>query len=54
MAAPELDQIIARNKKLAEGLNIDGTPDFIIGETVIPGAVDISYIKDLIKKERGG
>lgn len=54
MAAPELDQIIARNKKLAEGLNIDGTPDFIVGETVIPGAVDVSYIKDLIKKERGG
>lgn len=54
MTAPEIDAIIAANKRLAEGLNIDGTPDFVIGETVVPGAVDVSYIKDLVKKERGG
>jgi protein-disulfide isomerase len=54
MAAPEIADILDRNRRLAKGLNIEGTPNFVIGETLIPGAVDISYIKDVIKKERGG
>jgi len=54
MTATEIDDIIKRNKRLAEGINIQGTPNFIVEETLIPGAVDISYIKELIGKARGG
>jgi len=53
MAAPEIDQIIERNKSLADKIPIKGTPNFIIGETLVPGAADISYIKELIAKARG-
>jgi protein-disulfide isomerase len=52
MQAPEIDAIIARNKKLAQGIGIEGTPNFIVGDTVVPGAVDISYIKELVEKAR--
>jgi len=53
MNDPEIEDIIKRNKRLAAGLGIDGTPAFVIGETLIPGAADITYIKETIKKERG-
>lgn len=52
MQAPEIEAVIARNKELAKGINIDGTPNFIIGDTVVPGAADISYIKELVGKAR--
>ena len=53
MSDPAIDEIIKRNKRLAEGLGIEGTPAFVIGETLIPGAADMDYIKKTIKKERG-
>jgi len=53
MNAPEIAAILKRNKRLAEGINIQGTPNFIIGETLVPGAADISYIKELVAKARG-
>lgn len=53
MSDPEIDEILARNKRLAQGLGIDGTPAFVIGETLIPGAAGIPYLKDVIEKERG-
>lgn len=52
MAAPEIDEAIERNHKLAEALGVNGTPAFVIGETLVPGAADVSYLKDLIAKER--
>lgn len=52
MNDPEIDKILARNKKLAQGLGIDGTPAFVIGDTLIPGAADIPYIKGVIEKAR--
>ena len=53
MNDPEIDDILKRNKRLAAGLGIDGTPAFVIGETLIPGAADIEYLKKTIEKESG-
>ena len=51
---PEIAATIDRDRKLAEALGINGTPSFIIGDTLVPGASDISYLKDLIQKARSG
>ena len=40
MADPEIDAWIKRNEDLARLLSIDGTPTFIIGTTIFPGAVE--------------
>jgi protein-disulfide isomerase len=48
MAAPEIDQAIKRNYDLADALAIHGTPGFVIGDSLIPGVVDIETLKQKI------
>lgn len=52
MAAPEIDKQIQRDKELARALNIEGTPSFIIGDRIIPQAMDAQAIKQLIDLAR--
>jgi len=52
MAAPAVDQELQQNYNLAEALGINGTPAFIIGETLIPGAVKLEDLKAQIAKAR--
>lgn len=52
MEAPEIDQAIKRNYDLADALGIHGTPAFVIGDTLIPGAVDLEALKDKIAAVR--
>lgn len=52
MALPEIDSAIDRNLKLAGDLNITGTPSFLIGDELVPGAIDKEEIKKLIAKAR--
>lgn len=54
MKAPEVEDEIRQNYVLARALDIDGTPAFIIGEQVVPGAISLDDIKDLIDKARNG
>jgi len=54
MMAPEIDQVLERNKVLGQNVGVEGTPAFVVGGTFVPGAVDINYIKDMVGKERGG
>lgn len=54
MAAPEIDAAIKRNLELAKALGITGTPSFVLGETLIPGVIEITKLKELIAKEREG
>lgn len=44
--------VITKNYDLAEALNISGTPAFVIGETVIRGAVDMSTFVEVIAAAR--
>lgn len=39
--APEIDRILARSFQIAQGLNVTGTPTYIIGNEVIPGAIGL-------------
>ena len=52
MVAPEVDQELQQNYNLAETLGINGTPAFIIGDTLIPGAIKLEDLKAHIAKAR--
>lgn len=52
MKAPDVDAILARNHALAERIGIDGTPAFVIGGTLIPGALPLAELKDAIASAR--
>ena len=48
----DIKLIIERNKDLAKRLNINGTPSFVIGKKIIPGAVNEEQLIKLIEEER--
>ena len=52
MKAPGIDAIIRKNYELAEALKITGTPSFIIGDQLIPGAADLDSLKSIVQKAR--
>lgn len=53
MADKSIDAMLARNFQLAEALKINGTPAFVIGDQLVPGAVDLATLKKLISEARG-
>ena len=53
MAAPETDRALKATSELADALEIRGTPAFIIGKHIIPGAVDLNTLRRLIAEARG-
>jgi protein-disulfide isomerase len=52
MNAPEIEQLIKRNYELADALGIRGTPAFIVGDELIPGAVDLETLQQKIAAAR--
>jgi protein-disulfide isomerase len=52
MKAPEIDALIRKNLQLAQALKIEGTPAFIVGDKLIPGAVDQATLQDLVQSAR--
>jgi protein-disulfide isomerase len=46
--APEIDKQLKANLDLATLLDIDGTPAFVIGDAIIPGALDYNGLQQLI------
>lgn len=54
MSRPEVQAIIARNRKLAESLGITGTPAFIIGDQLAPGALGVDRLTAMVEEARTG
>jgi protein-disulfide isomerase len=52
MEDPEIEAAIAANRELAGRLNITGTPAFVIGEAVIPGAVSLERLREAVARAR--
>jgi protein-disulfide isomerase len=52
MADPEIAKTIARNEKLADALGVKGTPGFIIGGKMHPGALDAEELAAVVKEAR--
>lgn len=48
----KIDQIIQTDITLGSEIGINGTPGFVIGEELIPGALDIEEFKKKIEQER--
>jgi protein-disulfide isomerase len=52
MTNPEIDQSLSANRALAKALDLRGTPGFIIGDHVIPGAIDLDALKTMVADAR--
>lgn len=52
MQAPAIKRSLARNFELANKLGIRGTPAFVVGKELIPGAIDAAGLKRLVAKAR--
>ncbi len=52
MKSPRVDQVIEESYRIADGLKITGTPTFIIGDEIIPGAIGLDALKQRIANMR--
>ncbi|MDP6483620.1 MAG: DsbA family protein [Nitrospinota bacterium] len=52
MEAPDVLRTIRRNYALARALGIGGTPAFVVGDELIPGAVELETLRALIARSR--
>ena len=53
MSSPQIDAVLKANHALAEALDITGTPGFVIGDQIVPGAIELSSLRDLVARARG-
>ncbi len=54
MLSEEIEKALRENYELADALDIGGTPAFVIGDTLVPGAIDPDSLRALIAKARSG
>ena len=54
MATPQVTAQVDANRELAANLNIRGTPTFVIGDQILPGAIDIDALRQIIELMRAG
>lgn len=52
MRDPEIDQLLRRTYELAQSLEINGTPAFVVGNRLIPGALDPQALRQLVAQQR--
>jgi protein-disulfide isomerase len=45
MQSPAIQQQIDTNLRLAQALNIDGTPALVIGNSIVPGALSLADLQ---------
>lgn len=54
MDDPAIQRRIEGNLRLAQALGIEGTPALVIGQTLVPGAVDLPTLERLVAEARAG
>ncbi|MBM7067505.1 DsbA family protein [Actibacterium sp. 188UL27-1] len=52
MAAPEIDGVIAQNRALAQRLQINGTPTFVMGGQMIRGYLPLDGMRQIVAEAR--
>lgn len=52
MESPEIEEHIATSKRLTAALGFQGTPAFVIGESLVPGLVQEEQLKALVESVR--
>jgi protein-disulfide isomerase len=54
MQDPAVDEAIAANLQLAQALGVRGTPAFVVGDRLIPGAVGLEELQRAVEEARSG
>lgn len=54
MNDPAVEEQIRRNHSIAGTMGINGTPAFVIGDQLVPGAIDLATMRDLVEQYRDG
>jgi protein-disulfide isomerase len=52
MTDPQVQEELSRNTRLAMALDINGTPAYIIGDLIIPGAIDLDGLINRVSSQR--
>lgn len=52
MESADISAMIDRNMRLAQALNIGGTPAFVIGDELVPGAIELEQLEQKIAEAR--
>ena len=52
LADTEIDAIIEENNRIARELRLTGTPAFVVGDAVIPGAIGLDRFRELVARAR--
>jgi protein-disulfide isomerase len=52
MVSPEVEAALAKNAALANALGINGTPSFVVGDTMIPGVAEPAALRQLVATQR--
>lgn len=51
MKSPDVQKTIDRNMKLAETIGVSGTPSFVIGNELVPGAAEYSHLESVVDRQ---
>lgn len=51
MAKPEVQETIDRNMALAQAIGVSGTPSFVIGDELVPGAAEYSHLESVVDEQ---
>ena len=54
MEAPRVEDHIQTSMRLTQALGLNGTPSFVIGDTVAPGLMDLAQIRAAVEDARAG
>jgi len=54
MRDPAIEEKLRNNYRLAESLDIRGTPAFVVGGTLLPGAVPLERLRQVVAEARAG
>ena len=54
METPHIQAQVDANHELAASLGIRGTPTFVIGNQILPGAIDVDTLRQIIQMMRAG
>jgi protein-disulfide isomerase len=54
MSSQEIDKTLAANAELAHQIEVDGTPAFVIGGSLVPGAAGLDQLREMVAAARNG
>ena len=52
MDSPEVSQIIAENRQLAQAMQVSGTPSFVMGDQMLRGYLPLAQMRELVAQQR--